>query len=78
MPNTARRMSIYYNQPEKYFLGWLVRVRGEDQAGPLRCRGLFRGIASPAVLCHKEPDRASKAPSLLLAGSLWHKDIYRL
>ena len=57
MPNTARRMSIYYNQPEKYFLGWLVRVRGEDQAGPLRCRGLFRGIASPAVLCHKEPVR---------------------
>ena len=64
MPNTARRMSIYYNQPEKYFLGWLVRVRGEDQAGPLRCRGLFRGIASPAVLCHKEQARHIQSPLL--------------
>ena len=25
--------------------------------GPPRCRGLFRGFASPAVLCHKEPAR---------------------
>ena len=33
-----------------------------EQTGPPRCRGLFRGIASPAVLCHKEPARASKAP----------------
>ena len=23
------------------------------QTGPPRCRGMFRGIASPAVLCHK-------------------------
>ena len=30
MPNTARRMSIYYNQPEKYFLGWLVRLVHSD------------------------------------------------
>ena len=33
-----------------------------QQTGPPRCRGLFRGIASPAVLGHKEPARASKAP----------------
>ena len=32
------------------------------QSGPPRCRGLLRGIASPALLCHKEPARASKAP----------------
>ena len=57
------------------------------QTGPPRCRGLLRGIASPAILCHKEPARASKAPlgalerkmgvfCLLLAGSLWHKGAY--
>ena len=28
--------------------------------GPPRCGGLFRGIASPAILCHKEPAWASK------------------
>ena len=27
-----------------------------------RCRGMLRGIASPAILCHKEPAPASKAP----------------
>ena len=27
-----------------------------------RCRELFRGVAKPGVLCHKEPARASKAP----------------
>ena len=40
-----------------------LEVAGYDvQSGPPRCRGLFRGIASPAVLCHKEPARTSKAP----------------
>ena len=24
----------------------------QNQTGPPRCRGMFRGIASPAVLCH--------------------------
>ena len=33
-----------------------------SQTGPPRCRGMFRGITSPTVLCHKEPARASKAP----------------
>ena len=33
-----------------------------NQTGPPPCRGLFRVVASPAVLCHKEPARASKAP----------------
>ena len=32
------------------------------QSGPPQCRGLFRGVATPALLCHKEPARASKAP----------------
>ena len=27
-----------------------------NQTGPTRCRGLFRGVASPVILCHKEPD----------------------
>ena len=35
----------------------------ENQTGPPRCRGLLRGIASPAILCHKEPARASKFQS---------------
>ena len=34
-----------------------------------RCRGLYRLVATPAILCSKEPARASKAP---YAGSLWH------
>ena len=34
----------------------------QNQTGPPPCRGLFREIASPAILCHKEPARASKAP----------------
>ena len=33
-----------------------------EQTGPPRCRGVVRGIATPALLCHKEPARASKAP----------------
>ena len=38
-----------------------------------RSRGLFRGVASPAILCHKEPTRASQAgflacSSLILYG----------
>ena len=42
---------------------------------------VFRGIASPAVLRHKEPAWASKAPylhifCLPLAGILWHKGAY--
>ena len=56
----------------------------DDQVGPnwticfrlvhldVGCRGLFRGIASPTVLCHKEPARASKRkiPPLALGGIL--------
>ena len=38
------------------------------QTGPPPCRGLLRGIASPAVLGHKEPARASKAPIRELVG----------
>ena len=37
-----------------------------------RGRGLFRGVATPAILCHKEQSRALER--LLLAGSLWHMD----
>ena len=50
------------------------------QTGPPRCRGLFRGVATPAVLCYKEPDRRIQSPllgALFLAGSLWHKGAYR-
>ena len=49
-----------------------------NQSGPPRCRGLFRGIASSAVLNHTEPAKSkqnggilrSKAPSrgLLMQG----------
>ena len=46
-------------------------------------RTVETGVASPPVLCHKEPARASKAPyhfvfvfCLLPAGSLWHKGSY--
>ena len=45
------------NQP-----GQSLDGAGPMQTGPPPCRGLFRGVASPAVLCHKEPARASKAP----------------
>ena len=42
------------------------------QSGPPRCRGLFRGITSLAVLYHKEP--ASRGLwDLLLTGSFWHR-----
>ena len=34
------------------------------QTGPPRCRGLLRGISSPAVLCHKEPARRIQSPLL--------------
>ena len=52
----------------------------------------FIVLLVPAILCHKEPARASKSPysvlwnakyphwgvfCLLLAGSLWHKGAYR-
>ena len=32
-----------------------------SQSGRPRCRGLFLGVATPVILCHKEPTRASKA-----------------
>ena len=41
---------------------YYTTASNNNQTGPPRCRGLFLGIASPAVLCHKEPARASKAP----------------
>ena len=56
------------------------------QCSPLslveECRGLaligreLHSVATPALLCHKEPAQASKVPTglcLLLAGSLWYK-----
>ena len=37
----------------------------------------FHSVATPALLCHKEPARRIQSPigvfCLLLAGSLWHK-----
>ena len=36
------------------------------QSGPPRCRGLIRGIATPALLCHKEPARRIQSPLLEL------------
>ena len=39
----------------------------------------FVSLLAPAILCHKEPARASKVPTtlcLLLAGSLWHEGDY--
>ena len=39
------------------------------------CSRASQVMLAPAILCHKEPARASKAP-LLLAGSLWHKGAY--
>ena len=39
-----------------------------SQGCPPPCRGLFRGVATPAVLCHKEPARRIQSPSLVLYG----------
>ena len=42
----------------------------------------FHIVATPALLCHKEPTRRIQSPllgaleRLLLAGSLWHKGAY--
>ena len=33
----------------------------------------FHDVATPALLCHKEPARRIQSPLLLLSGSLWHK-----
>ena len=35
---------------------------------PPRCRGLFRGVATPAVLCHKEPPRHKREASKVEVG----------
>ena len=52
-----------HSQPQPRSCGsMLFNSLSQVQSGPPRCRGLLRGIASPAVLCHKEPARASKAP----------------
>ena len=40
------------------------------QCCPPPCRGLFRGVAMPAAVCHKEPARVSKAPYKGLCFSL--------
>ena len=37
---------------------------GVRQCGPSRCRGLFRGVAPPALLCHKEPAPRIHSPIL--------------
>ena len=50
--------------------------RTSRQSCPPRCRGLFQGVATPAILCLciKNQLRHPKPPYyLLLAGSLWHK-----
>ena len=52
--------------------GWKYKVEQsvsqsvipENQTGPPRCRGYFRGIATPALLCHKEPARRIESPRL--------------
>ena len=36
-----------------------------QQTGPPGCQELIRGVASPAVLCHKGPDRRIQSPILL-------------
>ena len=43
----------------KVMLGWghLEGSQVLEQTGPTRCQGLIRGIATPALLCHKEPAR---------------------
>ena len=53
--------------------------RTSRQSCPPRCRGLFQGVATPAILCLciKNQLRHPKPPYyLLLAGSLWHKGAY--
>ena len=71
---------------------WFIFVFWEWQSGALSLVGIvevwlslveslielkyFQDVATPALLCHKEPARriqSPKAPCLLLAGSLWHK-----
>ena len=42
------------------------------QSGPPRCRGSSRGIATPALLCHKEPTQGMQNTPI----SLWHKGAY--
>ena len=66
----------------------VMEITGKCQAGfATPCRELFRGVASPVILCHKGPARVSKVPyeersfrtqkdgsfCLLLSCSLWHK-----
>ena len=51
------------------------------QCGPSRSRGLFQGVAPPALLCHKETARRIQRSLLgtfcmFLAVSLWHKVAY--
>ena len=68
--------------------GWLqqtISTQLFDEKTIQECRGIGRevhSVAMPALLCHKEPARASKANaetqrvfarSSLDAGSLWHK-----
>ena len=45
------------------------------QSGALQIRDQVQDhdVATPALLCHKEPARASKDLTLLLTDSLWHK-----
>ena len=37
---------------------------GQNKSSPPRCRGLIRGIATPALLCHKEQTRRIQSPLL--------------
>ena len=75
----ARKKARYYKKLR------LVGHRGEHrQACPPPCRGQFRGVATPAILCREEPvTRGFRTQKYLMGlscfpavGSLWHKGAY--
>ena len=43
---------------------WCLYNIAARQSGPPRCRGSSRGIATLALLCHKEPARRIQSPIL--------------
>ena len=60
-PNNNNKMSNNTDMTTTWVYNVLSTTRNHSRLVP-RCRGLFRGIASPAVLYHKDPARASKDP----------------
>ena len=55
---------------------WLVMVRWQPEWSTAVIRD--HHVATPPLLCHKEPARSIQSPllfCLLLAGSLWHKRV---